>query len=126
MEAEVVLREISVPTVAAVPRVAQLPRVTDRLAKVARQIGRAARDVWKQPVLPLEALLETSVLAEEVRRRTDSGKDPLAQPLFKAPLNFRGLARDLEPGQAAGMRARRGQRDAGLEDAMRVINRIWP
>jgi hypothetical protein len=126
MDAEIALREISVPT-AAGPRVARLPRVVDRLAKVARRVGRAARDVWKQPVLPLEALLEASVLAEEVRRRTDSAKDPWAQPLFKTPINFEGLARDLEPGQAAGLRARRGQRDTGLEDATRrVIDRIWP
>src|SRR5436853_524396 len=118
MDAEVALREITVPTVAPVPRAARLPRVADRLANVARKIERAARDIWRQPVLPLEALLEASVLAEEIRRRTDAAKDPLAQPLFKAPINFHGLARDLEPGQAAGMRARHSQHDPARAEAM--------
>jgi hypothetical protein len=123
LDAEVALRgEIGVAA-EVVPRAARLERVADRLAKVARKVARATRDVLKQPVLPLEALMEASVLAEVIRRRTDAAKDPLAQPLWKAPLDFPGLARDLEPGPAAGLHARQKGREQPIDDPL--VKRMW-
>jgi hypothetical protein len=112
MDAEVTLREVSVTA----PGVARLPRIADRLAKLAKKIAKASREVLRQPVLPLEALMEASVLAEQLRRRTAASKDPLAQPLFKGPLDFPGLVKDLEPGQAAGMRARHKRPERSIDD----------
>src|SRR5262249_62277004 len=84
--------------------------------KRAKKTAKASREVLRQPVLPVEALMEASVLAELIRRRTEVEKDPSARPLFNGPLDFPGLAEDLEPGQAAGMRARHKRPGRSIED----------
>src|SRR5215510_6674257 len=112
MDAEVTLQEVSITA----PRVARLPRIADRLGKLTKKIAKASREVLRQPVLPVEALMEASVLAELIRRRTEVEKDPSARPLFNGPLDFPGLAEDLEPGQAAGMRARHKRPGRSIED----------